>query len=730
VIDAIDTFSQNTPGKWQRFVNKQAGTIVPGFLLQARKEVDPEVKEVWTMMDSIKSRIPGFSKDVKPHVNLLGEDVHYEGGLGPDIASPVAQMTENPHPGAKEIARLNVDLQHPLRQIGGGDGAPGVELNGDQYYRLMKILGKEAAGVRASRRRWRSSSTSEHYKGLPEDPHQRDYKQIKQKEIELLYEGMKQAAVLQLISEDKDLRDALHAEREEQGQRPHRLPVNATRSTSPASPRPPHSRIVGASTPTIGASSRIGGEGPLVPYSHQRRKTCVSVLVCPVPDQPAPRPDRSRVPSRTSPSIRSRCGRTDRLLVDGVDYTWPTTSTIQLVANAVNGDTIEIRRNSLKKADGTQGRLVDWANSAKITEANLDKADLQCFYLAQEALDAAANALQLVSDGTFDALGKRIKNVANPTLAQDAATKNYVDLLALGSFPSPLAVGSGGTGGNPGNWTIKSTAGVGYGVLTSLYSIDAPLPGVASAARNLAVRTDATTPNSKVNVTADQVVLWTIAGTGGRSYQTVNVTADMAVTGAANGLDVAGEAANTWYYVWLIGKWDGTIAALLSASSGTPTMPAGYTHRALVGAVRNDGSSNFIKFRQRGNDAYYEAPQGVLSGGAASAETVVSCASFVPPIAHSFTVSNLGGALAATDGAGNIDFGVYVRLISGVDYQTLARLNMSSQGAGQGRVATVAPCTLPNISQQFYYYYNYSAGSASGGVSLYVQSFKLPLGGE
>jgi hypothetical protein len=159
-------------------------------------------------------------------------------------------------------------------------------------------------------------------------------------------------------------------------------------------------------------------------------------------------------------------------------------------------------------------------------------------------------------------------------------------------------------------------------------------------------------------------------------------------------------------------------------------MPAGYTHRALVGAVRNDGSSNFIKFRQRGNDAYYEAPQGVLSGGAASAETVVSCASFVPPIAHSFTVSNLGGALAATDGAGNIDFGVYVRLISGVDYQTLARLNMSSQGAGQGRVATVAPCTLPNISQQFYYYYNYSAGSASGGVSLYVQSFKLPLGGE
>jgi hypothetical protein len=205
VIDAVDTFSQNTAGKWQRYVNKQAGTIVPGFLAQARKEVDPEVKEVWTMMDSVMSRIPGLSKHVKPHVNLLGDDVHYEGGLGPDIASPVAQMTENHDPGAKEVARLNVDLKHPLRQIGGGDGAPGLELNGDQYYRLMKIIGKEAGGV-GFKKALNDLISSPQYKSLPEDPHQREYKQIKQKEIELLYDGMKKAAVGQLLGEDKELR--------------------------------------------------------------------------------------------------------------------------------------------------------------------------------------------------------------------------------------------------------------------------------------------------------------------------------------------------------------------------------------------------------------------------------------------------------------------------------------------------------------------------------------------
>jgi hypothetical protein len=158
------------------------------------------------MMDAIKSRIPGLSKSVKPHVNLLGEDVHYEGGLGPDIASPVAQMTENPDPGAKEVARLNVDLKHPLRTIGSGDGAPGVELNGDQYYRLMKILGKEAGGV-GFKKSLNDLIASPAYKALPEDPHQRDYKQIKQKEIELLYDGMKRASVMQLITEDKVLRE-------------------------------------------------------------------------------------------------------------------------------------------------------------------------------------------------------------------------------------------------------------------------------------------------------------------------------------------------------------------------------------------------------------------------------------------------------------------------------------------------------------------------------------------
>jgi hypothetical protein len=98
----------------------------------------------------------------------------------------------------------------------------------------------------------------------------------------------------------------------------------------------------------------------------------------------------------------------------------------------------------MTKADGTQGRLVDWSNSAKITELNLDKADLQCFYLAQEAFDASASALQLSSDNTYDAVSRRIKNVAAGINTTDAINKAQLDAAVLAPV-APLAASIGNT---------------------------------------------------------------------------------------------------------------------------------------------------------------------------------------------------------------------------------------------------------------------------------------------
>lgn len=192
----------------QRWTRRFASSFVPfsAGMTALRKEADPEVKEIWSLMDAIKAKVPGLSKDVLPHVDLFGEDVHYQGGLGPDIASPILMQRGSDDPGAAEVARLNVDLRHPLREIAGSSGGPGIELDGKQYHRLMKILGKEAAG-KGFKRALNELVRSPQYAGLPEDMSQSLYQQGKEQSIRLLYAHMKQAATQQLLLEDESLRE-------------------------------------------------------------------------------------------------------------------------------------------------------------------------------------------------------------------------------------------------------------------------------------------------------------------------------------------------------------------------------------------------------------------------------------------------------------------------------------------------------------------------------------------
>lgn len=254
---------------------------------------------------------------------------------------------------------------------------------------------------------------------------------------------------------------------------------------------------------------------------------------------------------------------------------------------------------------------------------------------------------------------------------------------------------------------------------------DVPYMGAIAAGRNIAARTNSATPNSKLDLSADEIQVKDTSGNA-KVLTTVAVTGDMAVTGAANGLDVAGEASSTWYYGWVIAKEDGTAAALISASSTTPTMPAGYTYRALVAAVRNDGSSNFIKFRQFGNEAYFEVHQSVLSAGSATTETAVSVASFVPPNATAFWLDTQMTAL--TDGSGNYNDTMLVRAISAADYWR-AQFVHTAESPNSTIYNATGTIRLPNVSQQFYYLHTTAAGS-SFGFDAYVGGFKLPCGGE
>jgi hypothetical protein len=86
-------------------------------------------------------------------------------------------------------------------------------------------------------------------------------------------------------------------------------------------------------------------------------------------------------------------------------------------------DAVKIARNST-----TVSPLVDFVNGSVLTEEALDDAYLHNYYLSQEAAEGSAGE-QLSKKGTdhYDADGAKITDLGDPTDAQDAVTKSYVD---------------------------------------------------------------------------------------------------------------------------------------------------------------------------------------------------------------------------------------------------------------------------------------------------------------
>jgi hypothetical protein len=141
-----------------------------------------------------------------------------------------------------------------------------------------------------------------------------------------------------------------------------------------------------------------------------------------------------------------------------------------------------------------------------------------------------------------------------------------------------------------------------------------------------------------------------------------DITVSLASSGAA-GLDTGSEASNTWYYVYLVMKTDGTVSAVLStvneSVTGSITFPSGYTiKRQIPTAIRNDNSSNIIPYYQTGNLVVWKVdflgnnvvnPTQVLTNGTSgSYGSAISCASFMPPF------STRGRFYIHTDDSGNV----------------------------------------------------------------------------
>lgn len=114
------------------------------------------------------------------------------------------------------------------------------------------------------------------------------------------------------------------------------------------------------------------------------------------------------------------------------------------------------------------------------------------------------------------------------------------------------------------------------------------------------------------------------------SVLTKRIDAAWAVGDDQGGLDgsesVGGTPdANTWYYIWLIKRSDtGVVDALYSESATSPTMPANYDYKRLIGKVRTDGSANIINYsvlETAGGGLYFRFASEILDVDSTSQST-------------------------------------------------------------------------------------------------------------
>ncbi|WP_140872754.1 hypothetical protein [Sphingomonas oligophenolica] len=107
----------NDPDRYlQSFLSRTAGGIaVPNVVAQMARVNDPILREARGPIDRIRSRIPGLSSSLPPALDVFGKPITAEGGLGPDIISPIWTSTARRDPVVNDMIANGVTLGQPSR---------------------------------------------------------------------------------------------------------------------------------------------------------------------------------------------------------------------------------------------------------------------------------------------------------------------------------------------------------------------------------------------------------------------------------------------------------------------------------------------------------------------------------------------------------------------------------------------------------------------------------------
>lgn len=131
VADALDALQD--PERYSgNFIKRLIGSAtVPTGSAQIARAIDPTMREAPDIASYMQSRMPGLTDELLPRRDVWGRPIVSEGGVGPDILSPIWTSTDQKDPITAEALRVNATISKPKK----GDLNPG------QYDRLQEVAG-------------------------------------------------------------------------------------------------------------------------------------------------------------------------------------------------------------------------------------------------------------------------------------------------------------------------------------------------------------------------------------------------------------------------------------------------------------------------------------------------------------------------------------------------------------------------------------------------------------
>jgi hypothetical protein len=207
---------------WAR--NTLASGLVPASVAQFTLSDDDGLREVNSMTEAIKRRIPGLSKDLPPRRNVLGEITTPPGGwlpfvgaesplnhtLGARMLSPAALSEQSSDPVITELATLRHGITMPAKKIENVD-LTGVKTESGQqaYDRWLELTGTITPGGRTLHQSLELLINSKSYQQLPPASVSDPLDNPRMKAVGRVMSRYREAAKQQLYKEVPELRDQI-----------------------------------------------------------------------------------------------------------------------------------------------------------------------------------------------------------------------------------------------------------------------------------------------------------------------------------------------------------------------------------------------------------------------------------------------------------------------------------------------------------------------------------------